>query len=93
MNTILHDISGKYDHRRSWEKQQVWKLDNGFRATVEHSTHYGDMVVRLDFPDGGYWQCSGGDACLPGFAFNWVEEIRNDRGVIAKLVRPLFDRV
>jgi len=40
-------ISGRLVEKESWEKQQIFKLSNGFKITVEYNIHYGDMVTRM----------------------------------------------
>ncbi len=73
MKTEKQQITGKCNDRLSWERQSVYDLSNGVRATVEFG-HYGDMVARLD-DSLGYWHCSNGLASLPerfAFALDWV---------------------
>jgi hypothetical protein len=85
-------MNATYNRAESWEKQSVWELDNGWRATESYS-HYGEMIQRLDNPKGGYWHCSDGLDGLPDFAREWIEELRNEHGVFARLVRPRFRKV
>ena len=93
-------MTGTYSATESWEKQSVWDLENGWQATVGDSFPYGlHMVCRLDCPAGmklahgkPYWHCSDGLAELPDFARPWLEEIRNDHGIIASLVRPRWEK-
>lgn len=66
-------------------KSRGFILDNGAKVITEFSHYWGDMVTRIDLPDGTYWHCSNGLASLPDFAKPWVEE---DKG--HKLVRPRF---
>jgi hypothetical protein len=80
-------MTGKYNSEKSWTKQSVYDLDNGWTATVEDS-HYGEHVTRLDSPDGTYWHCSNGIKDLPEFAVEWL--VGGDNFVIATLVRPSF---
>ncbi len=98
-------ITGKRNDFLSWEKQTVYDLSNGFQATVSYS-HYGDMVSRLDSPDGYVWHCSNGLGkvpdlsnipelkyiTLPAFAHAWIEELKNAHGVFDRIVRPGFLR-
>lgn len=83
--------------RQSWEKQSVWKLENGWIATVEYNTIYGGMISRLEAPNGellatgkAYWHCSDGLSTLPDFARLWVETVVQSSNT--QLVRPRFDR-
>ena len=46
--------------KRSWEKQTLWKLENGWIATEEYSDHYGGFIKKLDSPDGKMWLASNG---------------------------------
>lgn len=52
-------MKGKYNREKSWEKQWVWDLENGWEATEEYGC-YGDFIKRLDSPDGKIWLCSNG---------------------------------
>lgn len=93
---------GKFDKRQSWEKQQVFKLDNGWTATVEYSVHYGEMVSRLDSPKGeivshknatkgkAYWHCSDGLDDLPDFAQSWREVVV--MSAQTEIIRPRFEK-
>jgi hypothetical protein len=95
-------MKGTYNYRKSWEKQSVYSLDNGWIATVEWS-HYGEMVSRLDSPKGEvvsfkncpegkpYWHCSDGLDDLPEFARPWLETVVQSAGT--QLVRPRFEKV
>lgn len=94
-------MTGKYNRRQSWEKQQIYDLDNGWSATVEHS-HYGPMVSRLDSPAGEvvsfkncpkgkpYWHCSDGFDDLPEFARPWLKTIHQLTGT--QIVTPGFTK-
>ncbi len=45
---------------KSWERQQFFRLDNGWEATVEWNQCYGEFVKALKSPDGKVWQASNG---------------------------------
>ena len=93
------------NEKNSWEKQSCFDLENGWQATVEYC-YYGDMITRLDSPDGKYWHCSNGVGeklpehvysfnkviPLPDFARPWIEQLTNAHGVFANLVRPNFTK-
>lgn len=92
-------MKATFNARQSWEKQSVYNLENNWIAIVGYS-HYGQMICRLDCPTGivlahgkPYWHCSDGLAELPDFAKPWIEEISNQHGIIAKLVRPMWTAV
>lgn len=97
-------IKGTRNDRLSWDRSEVVDLDNGHRLHVSFS-FYGDMVSRVTLPDGSFWHCSNGldkvpESCagyryaaLPEFARLWIEDLRNDHGTFASLVRPRFERV
>lgn len=90
---VIH-MNGKYS-QKSWEKQSVWNLDNGWRATVEYG-YYGDHVVRLDSPDRKtYWHCSNGIKDLPDFAHEWLQggEYPGTGPDLTKMVRVKFVKV
>jgi hypothetical protein len=94
-------VIGKFDKRQSWEKQSVYKLDNGWTATLEYS-HYGEMVSRLDSPKGeivsyknapqgkAYWHCSDGHTDLPDFARPWIKIVVPSAGT--EIVCPGFEK-
>ena len=74
-------MNGQYIPKESWEKQQVFLLDNGWKATIEFHQTYGEFIKRLDFPKGqafpngtSYWITSYGRSTLPKFAKGWVEK-------------------
>lgn len=97
LGRIKRRMVGIFNARRSWEKQSVYELDNGWVATLEYSTHYGEMVSRLDAPKGHlldngkpYWHCSDGLAHLPDFAQGWREVVVKSAGT--ELVRPGFEK-
>jgi hypothetical protein len=88
---------GTFNCRKSWEKQRIYNLDNGWTATVEHS-YYGEMVSRLDSPGNQilangktYWHCSDGLQHLPEFARAWLEVVVPSAGT--QLVRPRFEKM
>lgn len=99
------ELTGKHLPLKSWEKQSVYSLSNGWTATVGYSMHYGEHVTRLDSPNGLYWHCSTSPASfeilktnipnykgiknLPGFAECWR---RGGSGPAKDLVRPGFKR-
>lgn len=86
------ELNGKHNKEESWEKQNVYDLDNGYRVTVEYNQHYGDMVSRIDAPDETYyWHCSNGKDGLPEFAREWIKPVAP--GHWMTLVRPLFNKV
>lgn len=92
----------QYNPRLSWEKIQVYDLENGWQASVSYNVHYGEMVNKLQNKDGSFWHCSNGldtvpasvagfvYVALPEFARPWIEELKNEHGVFARLVRPKF---
>lgn len=84
-------MTGKYNKRQSWEKQTVYKLENGAKVTLEYNQHYGEYVSRIDLPNGDRWHCSNGNKDLPEFAQGWVEVVHALSNL--SLVRPKFDRV
>ena len=90
-------MKGKYNTRQSWEKQSVYKLDNGWTATLEYNMSYGEFISRLDAPKGHllgngkpYWHCSDGLAHLPDFAQGWREVVVKTAG--DELVRAGFTK-
>ncbi len=80
---------GKYNSEKSWENQRVYNLDNGSEITTENSRFYGEMVTRIDLPNGEFWHSSDGLKGLPSFAESWVEPI--SEGHWDKIVRPKFE--
>lgn len=44
----------------SWEKQDICRLSNGWKATVEYNSRHGYFVKRLDSPEGKTWLASNG---------------------------------
>lgn len=56
----------------SWEKQQWYKLANGYTAIVEHNPHYGLMVTGL-FSETAEWSCCNGLQDIPDYARPWVK--------------------
>lgn len=46
--------------KKSWEKQTIWNLENGWQATEEYNIHYGPYLTRLESPDGKIWLASNG---------------------------------
>ena len=82
-------MNGKYLPKESWEKQDKFLLDNGCKVTVEWS-HYGEMVCRIDFPDGTYWHCSEGIPA-PDWAEAWREVVVQSAGTA--IIRPRFKKV
>ena len=84
-------MTGIYNAEESWEKQSVYDLDNGWRATEEYS-HYGPHIVRLDSPDRKtYWHCSNGIKDLPEFARAWL--FGGDWFTTKDLVKPDFAKI
>jgi hypothetical protein len=90
-------MNGTYMPYESWEKQSVWKLDNGWIATTGYSVHYGEFVQRFDIPTGKhtngktYWHCSDGIEHLPDFAKPWLRG--GDFHTTANMVLIKFNRV
>lgn len=82
-------MKAKHDNRQSWEKQQYWKLDNGWTAIVEFSPHYGDYITQLYNKD-VKWQACNGLKDLPDFAKDWVTPI--SPGHWQTLVRTNFEK-
>ncbi len=90
---------------RSWEKQSIFNLENGWVATVEYNPCYGEFVSRLDSPNGKMWHCSNGSPERGGGADNYNQIFKTDKYVdlpdFAKdwvnektnLVLPKFERV
>ena len=81
---------GVHDPERSWEKQNVWHLDNGWTAIVEYNQFYGELVSRLDGPQGQLWHCSDGMTGVPDFAQPWIETL--DMPAQLQLCRPNFEK-
>lgn len=48
------------DNKKSWEKQTLWKLENGWVATEEWNHFHGSFIKRLDSPEGKMWLASNG---------------------------------
>ena len=89
---------GTFNNQQSWEKQSVYVLDNGWTATLEYNSCYGEMISRLDAPKGQilasgkpYWHCSDGLKDLPDFARPWLEVVV--KSCNDQLVRPGFDKI
>jgi hypothetical protein len=81
-------MKAKFNSTLSWEKQSVYDLENGTRATVEWSMHYGPYVKRIDNPDGALWCAS--DGLDPDYANDPCESVRR---IFAKHIRcPDFAR-
>ena len=66
---------GVFNREESWEKQSVFDLENGWKATVEYNSHYGQFISRLE-KDGICWHCSNGiNEFLPDFAHDWLSTV------------------
>lgn len=90
-------MRGIFNASKSWEKQSVYDIDNGWRATVENC-HYGEMVCRLDAPTGQslpsgrtYWHCSNGYDELPAFARPWIKMVV--KSAETTIVTPGFTKI
>lgn len=86
-------MNGKFCERNSWEKQKVFRLDNGCFVTLEYNSHYGEFISRID-DDKGYWHCSDGLEKLPE-RFCWIltwAESYNSNIPEKKLLIPKFNR-
>jgi len=83
---------GKYNYKLSWEKSQVFDLDNGARVYIEVDTHhtYGDMISCIEF-NNNVWHCHNGLKDLPKFANDWKEKVTPNSS--STLVRPRFEKV
>lgn len=91
-------MKAKFNSRLSWEKQSVYDLENGWRATIEWNQFYGSFVKRLDSPENRdhFWAASNGielpahPSCVPGwkylalpeFARPWLEPVKNASGEV-----------
>lgn len=87
-------MNGKYLSRESWEKQKLFKLDNGCKVTIEYNSHYGEFVARID-DELGYWHCSDNLSKLPprfAWALEWAVPIRENFPE-EKWIVPKFNRV
>ena len=85
-------MTGKYLSNRSWEKQQLYRLDNGMVVTVEWNQCYGEFVKRIDDPE-GYWCASSGTDAMPErfhFLLDWQEVVV--KSCDQKLIRPKFEK-
>jgi hypothetical protein len=91
-------------NKRSWEKQEIWDLKNGWTATVEHG-HHGEFVKRLDSPSGKMWLACNGDPKDGLGADHYNKILEDDRYIDLpefaipwrdnnrfKLVRPKFEK-
>jgi hypothetical protein len=91
-------IKAKFNDGLSWEKQSIYDLENGWRATIEYNPFYGNFIKRLDSPENRdhFWAASNGieepqyPSCVPGwkylglpeFARPWMKPIKNANGDI-----------
>lgn len=76
------------NEEKSWERQDVYTLPNGWEVTVSFNPHYGLMVSRIEY-NGVYWHCSDGLRALPeqfSEALNWVETVVQSADI--RLMRP-----
>lgn len=83
-------IEGKFDPKKSWEKQSVYNLENGVSVTAEYNQTYGVIVSKLEDHIGS-WHCSEGLAALPerfNFALSWCEQYAPQ--IPDKVMRPRF---
>lgn len=83
-------MNGKFDSKQSWEKQQVFKLENGYTAIVSWNNSYGELVTCLTHPKLGTWHACNGLAELPQFAHAWLKCINPTCG--CQIVQPKFER-
>ena len=83
-------MNGKYNHRLSWEKIQVFDLDNGARVFVSWSHHYGDMISCIEF-NNIIWHCHNGLKDLPKFAEGWKKRVTPNSS--QTIVQPKFKKV
>ena len=56
---------GTFLKEKSWEKQKVYLLSNGFEITVETNPHYGGHVVKVAKRE-ITWHCSNGRPDVSG---------------------------
>jgi len=84
-------VKGKYLKDKSWEKADHFLLENGCEVSISLSL-YGEMINRIDFPDGTYWHCSDGrNDLLPEWAKPWLEKYLPQMDNM--LLRPKFERI
>ncbi len=90
----------------SWEKQDIYRLSNGWKATVEWNQCHGPFIKRLDSPDDSQmWLASNGDP--PELGADHYNKIFGHSKYVdlpdfaqawrdpepRGLVRPLFERI
>jgi hypothetical protein len=64
-------MNGFWLKDRSWEKQQLFKLENGCIVTVESNISIQKEFIKRIDDDQGYWVASSGKETLPE-RFNWI---------------------
>lgn len=87
-------MKAQFLSKQSWEKQQLYKLDNGCVVTVEFG-HYGESISRIE-DNLGYWHCSDGWKTIPerfSFAKSWCEPYLSHSQDVFRLIRPRFEKV
>ena len=84
-------MMGVYLKDRSWEKQRLYELENGYIITVETGA-YGCMISNIQNKKGIIlYHSSDGMEAAPDWIKPWILPIAD--GHWQRVIRPCFDEV